>query len=343
MGSTTPRLDRTAPTDGLAELVDRPGPFLTVVVDTDPAVDNASHRSVLRWRAQREEAAARGAAPAALATVDALVPDAHLDGPALFAVVDGTSGELVLAEPLAALPATGPLCDVAPLPRLVPLVADRQARLPHVVVRCDREGADVLAVDGDGRTDASHVRDDGRPYRHARSVGWRELRGWHRAERHLQTTAEEVARVTADAAGRVGAGLVVVAGDDRTVQQVVERLGASGLDARPVPGGRGHDGSTEQVDAEAATVVRTAVAEDIRSVLRRFREQRAHGLAVAGGDETKRALAAGQVDVLLVHDELDDPDTDDALRRALGTGASVVVVPRHAGPQDGVGALLRWR
>lgn len=341
MESMTAPLVRTAPIDGLAEVLDRPGPFLTVVAETDPAIDNAAQRSLLRWRAQRDTAAEAGVPASTLDAVEALVPDAHLQGPALFAVAD--AGGLLLAEPLAA-PGVVATARWAPLPSFVPLLADRQARLPHVVVRCDRESADVLAVDADRRSETEAVKGDPYPFRHARSTGWQELRGWHLAERTVATTAEEVASAAAAAAVRVGARLVVVTGDDRTVDRVVERLGQRGLDARAVAGGRGHDGSVEQVDDEAAAVVRTVVAEHEVAALDRFREQRAHDLAVEGVEATLGALSAGRVDVLLVHDDGgDDRTVDETVRAALATSASVLVVPAHGGPRGGIGALLRWR
>ena len=110
-----------------------------------------------------------------------------------------------------------------------------------------------------------------------------------------------------------------------------------------VAGGRGHDGSVEQVDGEALTIVRTVAAEHEVAALQRFREQRAHDLAVEGDDETLAALAQSKVDVLLVHDDGgDDRVVDAAVRAALTTSAGIFVIPTRAGPRGGLGALLRW-
>lgn len=344
MESTTSTLARTAPLDGLAELVEQPGPALTVVLESDPGIENAAQRSELRWRGQRDEALARGVPEAALAGVDRLVAEAHLGGPARFVVVDGETGDVRFDEHLAAVPDTGPLVRWGPYPSLVPLLADRQARIPHVVVRCDQEGADLLAVDADGRATGDTVSDDGHPYRHARSVGWEERRAWDRARRHREQTAEEIVAAVAAAASTIAADLVVVAGDERTVDRVVERAAARGLDARAVRGGRGADGSAGAVDDAVDTVVRTAAAEHVVEALQRFRERLAHGLAVDGDHAVSTALAAGQVDVLVVHDgDAARAVVDDAIVTALRTSSAVLVVPDHAGPESGVGAFLRWR
>jgi hypothetical protein len=343
MESSAPPLSRTAPTDGLQDLLDRPGPFLTAVLETQPDIENAAQLSAQRWRAQREAALADGAPAAALAGVDDLVPDAHHGGAALYAIVDADGAPLVV-EHLTGLASSGAMTRWADLPDLVPLLADRQLRLPHVVVRCDREGADVLAVDADGQVEDTAVKTgDTRGTRHARSVGWQELRGWHRARRHLETSAEGIASAVVDAAAGIGARLVAVAGDDETVAAVVERLQRGGLDARAVAGGRGRDGSSEQVDAEVLTLVRTVAAEHQVEALQRFKEQLANGLAADGDEATLAALAEGRVDVLLVHEGSGgDAVVDGAVRAAMSTSAGIVVVPAHAGPRSGLGALLRW-
>ena len=140
----------TAPTDGLAELVEREGPFLTVVVDTDPAVEDASHHAQLGWRSQREAVAALGAPERALRGIDGLVVDADRHGPALFVVADASG--VCFAESLTHLPPTGATARFGCLPALVPLLEDRQARLADGGVPDDRPGVDDLAVEGAAET-----------------------------------------------------------------------------------------------------------------------------------------------------------------------------------------------
>ena len=98
-----------------------------------------------------------------------------------------------------------------------------------------------------------------------------------------------------------------------------------------------------------------------------------HGRATTGAGATLTALREANVEVLLFHHEVDDErfaffgpspehaslDREDltamgvepqegrlvdvAIRAALGTGASVRVVPGHGGPLEGLGAIVRWR
>ena len=98
-----------------------------------------------------------------------------------------------------------------------------------------------------------------------------------------------------------------------------------------------------------------------------------HDRAVQGAARTLGALSRSQVEVLLVREELEPertawfgPDAgqvapdratlqqlgveapteaalvDVAITAALGTGASVLVLPADEGPDEGIGALLRW-
>jgi hypothetical protein len=71
----TPRVWMEAP--DLAELVQRPGPFLTVQLATEASIENAAQRNQLRWRARREELASSETPEDVLGAVDPLVADAH--------------------------------------------------------------------------------------------------------------------------------------------------------------------------------------------------------------------------------------------------------------------------
>ena len=92
----------------LADLVNTPGPFLSVQLTTEADIDNAAHRSEQRWRALRDNAAAQGAPEEALAAVDPLVPDAHLQGRGLVVVATGAGAVHVEHGRLASRIATSP-------------------------------------------------------------------------------------------------------------------------------------------------------------------------------------------------------------------------------------------
>src|SRR3954464_3804477 len=141
----TPRV--WANTSDLAGLFEQSGPFLTVQLATEAAIDNPSQRNQLRWRDQREKLAADGVDEAALAHIDPLVEDAHLSGQTLFAVA--TPKRLLHVSHGPDLPVRE-FTRVGPLPSIGPLVELRQSRPSHVVVVADRVGADVWGVTTEG-------------------------------------------------------------------------------------------------------------------------------------------------------------------------------------------------
>ena len=65
----------------LAPIFDRPGPFATVYLGTDPHIDNAEQRSLQRWRSVRDELTAAGAPAPCLDAIEELVGLDDLWGP----------------------------------------------------------------------------------------------------------------------------------------------------------------------------------------------------------------------------------------------------------------------
>lgn len=171
----------------------------------------------------------------------------------------------------------------------------------------------------------------------------------------------------------VGAGLVVVAGDVRGVQLLVEELPERLRPlVRTASGGRG-EGSEGHLEDDARRWYRTAVAEETVALVESFKEELGQrDRAVAGPPDTVAAVRAAAVDTLLVHhdpgdarrlffaaqqpmfvsgdadsvlqlgDEYGDGRAADVLiRAAWGGGSTVRVVPGLPELADGVGATLR--
>jgi hypothetical protein len=367
---TTPDVAVRAP--DLAELVTAEGPFATVYLTTEGAVDNAAPRSELRWKQVRDALAEAGADAETLAAVDALVPDAHHEGQTL-AVVAQAGQALHVAH--APEPPTRDVGRWAPLPSVGPLLEWRQMSPPHVVVLADRQGADLFGVRWD-RPDVHGEAGGGEdPLRKVQAGGWSQRRFQQRAENVWEQNAEAVAIEVACLVQRLDARLVVVAGDVRAVSLLREALPREVAElVTEVDGSRSVDGSIDAVAEDAVRAVATVVARDTVSLLEKFREEKGQGDRAADGPaRTVEALRGAQVEVLLVHDAPDDerqawfgPDptmigltadevealgatwvqsarlVDVLLRAALGTGAGVRIVPSAGGPRDGVGAILRW-
>jgi hypothetical protein len=354
----------------LAELVQRPGPFLTVQLATEASIENAAQHNQLRWRARREELASSETPEDVLGAVDPLVADAHLHGETLFVVASGEGVHHASHWP--DLPFRDFGCWQT-LPVLAPLLQLRQSLPPHVLVVADRSGADITAVG----TEVSHHSVDG-DLEHGRKVqagGWSHRRYQERAENVWKRNAKDVADAVSRLVLQVDAKLVALTGDVRAVQllQAVLPKEVSAL-VQVLDGSRSVDGSagvdSQQLNAALAEVS----ARDTTALLEKLAEEQGQDDRGAEGVRaTAAALTMAQVQVLLIHDDpadartawfgsdpplvalaaddlrelgIDEPQSgrlvDVFLRSALGTGAGVRIVSEAGRVREDVAAILRW-
>lgn len=359
----------------IAALFEAPGPFVTVYLATEPAVEQAAQQSELRWKTLRKQLEAEDAPEAALDAVDPLVRDAHHRGRTLAVVANGSGRLRVSHEPE---PPNRDFGRVANLPSVGPLLEWAQSAVPHLAVLADRAGADIVCFtrgdDGEVTTAGQPTGDDP-DLRKAQPGGWSQRRYQNRAENLWEHNARDVADRVASLVDQTGARLVVVAGDVRALEKLrqflPERVGAL---IREVDGARSAGTGVEEIADDIVKLVATTAAEDSVALLRMFKQERGQkDLAVEGVGPTLAALAAARVDTLLVHDDPDDTRTawfgpgagmvateaqtlrdmgvdgahegrlvDVAIRAALGTGAGVRLVPSGGSVTEGLGAILRF-
>lgn len=209
----------------LAPLLDRPGPWASVYLDTSRATQDAADQHRLRARSAAESLTAQGA--------DDYTRDAvhrHLltepaagspPGRALFAA----GAEVVLDLPLATAPAAVTTSWSA-LPRIAPLLDLLDDAPACLVARIDHTGAEIEICDTDGRRPVGRA--DGEEWR---GRGHRSLpadrQEWHyrhRIENGWARTAEIIARTLTRHWAPSGAHLLLLAGDARERHAVLDRL-----------------------------------------------------------------------------------------------------------------------
>ena len=360
----------------IGKLYTAEGPFVSVYVDAESAVENAQPRYETKWRNLERELADKGVDAA---TVEAVVAarGGHAEGDTR--VVIASHGSVHLARSLPGSPAAE-VVRVSPLPHVAPLV-DAAARVrPHVVALVDRTGADIFAYT-ESETDIADftvVKGDAADIRKVHGAGgWAMRRMQARAEEGWEHNAKEIADAIERVCRDVDARLIVMAGDTREIDLVTNDLPSErqGL-VEQVSGGRGADGSNDSVFEQVAAKLEERRTKDVIVVLERYEENRGRGtLAAEGLAAVVGALRNSQVDTLLltedyvgddqvwfgpepVHmgvsrDELaamgvDDPAQTDAidvlLRAAVVTNADVTRVPGglEQSPRGGIGALLRF-
>ena len=335
----------------LEDLVAADGPFATVALSSPSDVEDAAARFEIGWKNARRALGDAGLPEEDVAAIDARLTSLDHPASAGIVVVRAVGGPL-LVEQLSD-PTARDLVVVDNLPRLGPILEDRQRAVAHVVVEIDRAGAALTSFDAGGDV-TSDVVDGNRLHIHrGHPGGWSQRRFQQRAENRWESNAGDVATVTVAAAERVGADVIAVAGDVRAVGFLLDQLPSHLQDITVVLDA----GSPDGIAAETVRVVADIAARRTRDLLNVLRTQHAAGAGCAGLEATLTALAEGRVETLLVHDDVDDERratlarggetvdgrlVDVAIHAALSTDAAVHMIPPVGDVTDGLGAILRW-
>jgi peptide chain release factor subunit 1 len=279
------------------------------------------------------------------AQLDELLPDAR--GAVFFAC---SSRDLfawaATSAPLSDDVSVGARARVAPLARL----ADFE---PAIVALVDSKTLRVFGLRSSELTELGLI-DDDPEFQRVQAGGWSQARYQRRVDERREAFAELAAEAIEENASAEGASIILIAGDDQSINRLREQLPTTIAD---------------NVRATLHADIR-ATAEDMTELcmpeLERIREQDAvdacqrlvgaaegEGLGVASLEEVRAALGLGQVMELLIADQapdtgqpaVDDETLEELVRLAVTTDARV----RFAGFQEallergGVGAFLRFR
>jgi hypothetical protein len=361
----------------LRPLYERPGPYASVYLDMTRTTEEVPKALELRWRGLREELEAQGTPPETMRAVDDAVRQ-ELDqrwsgGLAVFAA----AGEVVLSERLAAAPPR-PQAHLAPLPHVLPLLAQRGEQIPHLVAVVDRTGADISCVSADGERESFDVHGDADyPIRKVSAGDWNQSRFQRAAEENWRANAKQVGHEVERAARRFDPEVVVIAGDVRARTAVIEELPTSVLERAAEAGDAPRTAGTgwRALADEVTRLVELKSTEHLVAAVARFEAERGNRRRAAEGlGPVVAALRRGQVGTLLLEDQPDvvarlwiGPDpahiavladdlralgvedmtedrADAALIRALtATDGDLLVVPSGGlRAEAGVGAVLRY-
>jgi hypothetical protein len=356
-----------------------PGPFATVCADVTHTTANAATELDLRVRAIAENLEQQGAPEAVVTTVRDRLLEANDGGAAGTlsgrAVVVAGNGTVVLDEALAGTPRRE-FAEWSPQPDLVPVLSQLPGRIPHVVAVVDRVGADITVAGVPGGPDErDKVEGDTFRIRKVKVGGWAQDHWQNSVEEQWAENAGHVADDIGSAVRRHGARFVLVAGDVRARQQLLDKATDSWKDLVVTmdEGGRAAGADRGPVDRREEELVAEHEAADEATALEQIEAASAHGLSLTGTAPVVEALRKGQVETLVLADRPDDEQllvggsplelgmnqgdlealgaqesqqvpADRALvAAAVASAAGVVVLPRAAMPGDiPVAAILRY-
>lgn len=354
-----------ARTDSWTQAYSHDGPFSTVYLDASRDTESGAREVELRWREQRELLAQAGAPDADLAALDDAVSTETAVGRHGLVVV-AAGGQVVFQDYLSAPPRRAG-ASVAPLPNLMPYLAQSTDRMPYLLVVTDHTGADLAPVQRFGgelpAVDGEAVHPDHEPMHKTGRNVWSERHFQNRVENSWTANAREAADAVAHQVRTAGVELVVVAGEEQSRSLLLSQLRellpprAVAVEAEhgePRPGTAG-----ELLTDEVRGAVLRQVWRHRRELLERLQQNLGRQqYAAAGVQDVVAALRSAAVDTLIVSDDptstlrcyigpepvqlglseaelkdigVADPQEDrlDAamLRAVAGTGAHVLVTP----------------
>ena len=340
----------------------------SIYLDTSRTTEDAAELIGLRWRAAREQLAGQGAGAATLDALEEVVLARSEPGLAAFA----RSGEVMFTARLPH-PPRREISRYAPLPHLMPLLAQYPPQVAHLRVAADRSGGEIMAVRAADIIAKERVDGAGWPVHKTSVGGWSQARYQRSAEEAWEENAKQLAEAVTAATGQAGAELIVIGGDVRARSLLLDHLGKP-LRDRAVVVDREVPADSEQMAEAAGRAARARTEEETRRRLESLRSQLSRGTATEGLAGTLAALRDGQASDVLI---ADDPSSsasawigpqpsdlavseaelrergidriareraDAAVVRAIaGTAAELWFVPEgEQPPRAGIGALLRY-
>ena len=356
--------------DFLRHLYQRPLGCASVYLDITRADATAREQIALRWRAAREELAKSRVDGATLDALDELItgPAHNARGIAAFA----RDGDVVFARPMPE-PPRQEIARYAPLPHLMPMLAQSPPEVPHLRVSADRAGGELVEVLGQYQTAPTRVDGEGWPVHKTSVGGWSQNRYQRSAEEAWRENEKEFAAAVTTAAERIGAELIMLAGDTKARGLLLDHLGRPWADKVVVVEKEVPADSAELAQA-AGKEIRSRAEQAARERLDTFRTRRAHDRAAEGFSDVVARLRDTQVADLLLADDPSStaklwfgPDVTQAgttdgevrergaaepacdradavlVRELVLTGAELHFLPEgEAPPRDGIAALLRF-
>ncbi|WP_026416265.1 Vms1/Ankzf1 family peptidyl-tRNA hydrolase [Actinomadura oligospora] len=281
------------------------GPFSSLYLDLTRTTEDAAKAAELRWRARRGELAAQGAPEGDLRALEAVVEEDLRDRRSEGLVAFAAGGKVGYVRRMNR-PPRAEHARCAPLPHVLPLLAELGERFPYLIVRVDRRGGTITCATSDASPDAPPRTidvpgDEDFPLRKPKGGDWNQSRFQRAAEEAWKANARKVGRRIEAVARRHGAELVILAGDPHARSAVMEELGENLL-THTVETDRGPDGAA--MDAEVGRILELKRAERIMRVAERFERELAAGRrAVTGLPATAEAAFGGRVESLLLDED----------------------------------------
>jgi release factor family 2 len=282
----------------LRPLYERPGNYVSVYLDTSRAHENAPEEVALRWRAARENLARAGADTATLDAAEEVLTSAEHSAPGRAVFARG--GAVAFTAPLGA-PPRRQIARVAPLPHVMPLLAQHPPAAPHLRVVASRAGGEILTDAGDGAVWPQSLGRRQWPVHKVSTGGWSQARLQRSAEEAWEENAKELASAVTEAARRTRAEHIIIGGDVRARTLLRDHLTAP-FQPMAVFVDREVPADSPGMAQAAREAISARVERTCRERFGQWLAARERAAAVEGLDGTIAPLREGRVSDLFVAD-----------------------------------------
>ena len=356
--------------DAIRPVFDRPGPYLTVHAEVGRTDEHALDQLDARWTTIRHALEHRDLPEALIDDIGGRLREVpHVPGEARRTIV-ATRDEVVFDEIQQGHAPWPETVDLNDLPDLGGWLRQAERAIPFLLVQVDRTGGDVAFYRAVNQPAADEASVEGESFQITKvpEGDWAQKQYQRRAEELWSHNAVEVAAALTSMARQARPRVVLVAGDVRATEALVDALGK-----HPTPvvrlhsGGRAAGTSEEALWTEVHTALAHVEAYEDQEIADRLAEGsgRHRGVAV-GSAAVLEAIVRGQVDRLVLDlDQAGDTtvhpadyaglDLPDPARRAAEmpadrvlvaaaarSDAEVSLLPGRLIPDHGVAAILRW-
>ncbi|MFD3533657.1 hypothetical protein [Streptomyces sp. NPDC058664] len=326
--------------DFLKPLLERPGPWASVFMETSRFTEDAAKIQKLRDRSVLGQLVDEGVDPVTVGAIAERLAAEQASGAPPGRALFATAGDIVLDLPLATAP---PAAEVtwSALPHIAPLMFLHGDEPRCLVALIDRTGADLELWDSRSRERVGQVAGEEWQGRGHRSIP-QDRYEWHysnKVEGAWEETADIIAAELARRCPQDGGTLLVLAGDARERRTVHERLPQQtrSVTVEVEHGSRAPGASTEHLGRQIEEARSRFARERVRRALDTFRAGRgrpgehrestvdtAPGPAAEGVPAVVEAAREHQVATLLLGHE-----ASDAGRHVwVGSGATDIALGR---------------
>ncbi len=177
--------------------------------------------------------------------------------------------------------------------------------------------------------------------------GWSQMRYQRRRLKQVKHFAKDVVEKADAIFSDAGVKRILIAGRDRMVTALENELGQKWKDRVITKLRWDLDAADKDFLKKISPILEQAERDEEKELLQKLvKEIRGGGLGIAGIEETREALAIGQVDTLIISNSLTFNESEELTSLAKSTGAGVEFVPKDnklLNSLGGVGALLRYK